>query len=227
MFIEGKSTFQVNKSSALRCAILCEKCKTNHEVLVSTDLVGEDCFSDFTYYYDESHQIIRCLGCDTISFRKISSNSEDTDYDETTNQTISLVTELLFPHRGNDTHFLIKDTQILPFNIKRIYEETIKAINSNQPILTGMGIRSLLEAICKDKQAKGNSLFEKINDLVKMGILAAEGESTLHTLRNLGNDAVHEVKPHTPKQLSLAIDVCEHLLQGVYLLPYYAKETFK
>jgi hypothetical protein len=45
-------------------------------------------------------------------------------------------------------------------------------------------------------------------------------------IRTLGNDAAHEVKPHKPKQLSLALDVCEHLMKGVYLLPHYAEETF-
>ncbi len=228
MSAEGKSVFQINKSAGSGCVILCERCKcrTNHEILASTDLSGEDWHCDFTYYYDESHQIVKCRGCNTISFRKVSSNSEDYDYDEAINQTVQLVTELIYPHR-NGARFSIKDTDLLPLNVKHVYEETIKATNNNQPVLAAMGIRALIETICKDRKAKGSNLFEKISDLVNIGVLAAEGESILHTLRTLGNDAAHEVKPHSTKKLSLALDVCEHLLQGVYLLPHHAKETFK
>ena len=89
-----------------------------------------------------------------------------------------------------------------------------------------MGIRALVETICKDKQAKGKDLFNKINDLVTIGVLTSDGATILHKIRTLGNDAAHEVKPHKFEQLSLAMDVCEHLLQGVYILPDHTKETF-
>ncbi len=100
-------------------------------------------------------------------------------------------------------------------------------MNNEQPVLAGIGIRALVERICKDKQAPGGNLVEKINDLVKLGVLTQDGATILHKIRTLGNDAAHEVKPHKPEQLRLALDVCEHLLQGVYLLPHHAKQTFQ
>jgi hypothetical protein len=44
-------------------------------------------------------------------------------------------------------------------------------------------------------------------------------QKSLHKIRTLGNAAAHEVKPHTEKQLRLAMDVIEHLLTDVYILP--------
>ncbi|WP_305800612.1 hypothetical protein, partial [Thiolapillus sp.] len=38
-------------------------------------------------------------------------------------------------------------------------------------------------------------------------------------LRTLGNEAAHEVKPHNNATLTLALDVIDHLLKGVYILP--------
>lgn len=81
--------------------------------------------------------------------------------------------------------------------------------------------------VCKDKNAAGGDLFAKINSLVVLGVLTKDGANILHKLRTLGNNAAHEVKPHTPKELGLAFDVVDHLLLGVYILPEHAKQTFK
>lgn len=46
-----------------------------------------------------------------------------------------------------------------------------------------------------------------------------EGAKILHSLRIMGNQAAHKVKPHSEEDLRTAFDVVEHLLQGVYVLP--------
>lgn len=67
----------------------------------------------------------------------------------------------------------------------------------------------------------------KIDYLVKQGVLTTEGATILHKIRTLGNNAAHEVKPHDYVELGLALDVIDHLLQGVYILPYHANSNFK
>jgi hypothetical protein len=128
------------------------------------------------------------------------------------------------PNRGRTA---LTDVHYLPTQISRIYDETLKALNSNQPILCGIGVRALIETICKDKNAPGKNLFGKINGLVTQGVLTREGSEILHKLRTLGNVSAHQVKPHTEQQLGVAMDVVDHLLQGVYILPMHAKRTFK
>ncbi len=218
---------EINKSAGAVVDVPCMECKrsTKHMVLASTDLSGED-VSDFnSVQYQVHHQIIQCQGCETTSFRISSSNSED--YDFTDPNDVFLIERIeLYPSRSEGRNSL-KDTHLLPSNVQRIYEETIKAMNNDQPVLAGIGIRALVETICKDKSAKGKDLFEKINDLVTIGVLTADGATILHKIRTLGNDAAHEVKPHKANQLALALDVCEHLMQGVYLLPHFAQITFK
>jgi hypothetical protein len=57
--------------------------------------------------------------------------------------------------------------------------------------------------------------------------LTKDGADILHKLRTLGNDAAHEVKPHSLQELGLAFDVVDYLLLGVFILPVNAKKTFK
>jgi len=124
-------------------------------------------------------------------------------------------------------HLLLADVYLLPNQLAHIYQETVSALNNNQPILCGIGVRAVIETVVKDRAAKGDDLSEQINNLVTEGVLTKDGAAILHKLRILGNRAAHEVKAHSAKELALSMDVVEHLLQAVYILPAHAKETFK
>jgi hypothetical protein len=121
----------------------------------------------------------------------------------------------------------LTDAGLLPDKIQRIYEESLQALNDTQPVLCGIGTRAIIETVCKDRNAIGGDLYNKINSLVGLGVLTKDGADILHKLRTLGNDAAHEVKPHSLQELGLAFDVVDHLLLGVYILPEHAKKTFK
>jgi uncharacterized protein DUF4145 len=224
---ENSLTQEINKTAGTVLDVLCTECKreTKHAILASVDISGQDYYENTAVDYWASHQVIQCQGCETISFRVISGNSED--FDIVGPNTIDYNESItLFPSR-TEGRSPIKDVHLLSVNIQRIYAETIRAMGNDQPVLTGIGIRALVETICKDKQARGKSLAEQIDSLVQLGLLTQEGATILHKIRTLGNSAAHEVKPHKAELLGVAIDVCEHLLQGVYLLPHHAKKAFE
>ena len=216
---------EINKSAGQKLEVPCIGCKrkTKHSVLASVDLAGED--TQYGVNFWTNHQLVQCRGCETISYRICTGNDSEVEPDED-GELQPLESVEIYPSRS-EGRIGIKDSHLLPAPTQLVYDETIKAMNNTQPVLAGIGIRALVETICKDKQAKGKDLFAKINNLVVLGVLTKEGADILHKIRTLGNAAAHEVKPHTPKQLGLALDVCEHLLQGVYILPVHAKETFK
>ena len=220
---------KLNDMKDKKLLVTCGECKrkTNHSVLVSADLSGTDeICRDYEIHWASNHQIIQCQGCDTISFRKASSNSEDGYVQIGPDEWEDNILEELYPNR-NEGRVPIKDIHLLPTDIERIYAETLKAMNGDQPVLSGIGIRALIETTTKERSANGKDLMEKINDLVTQGVLTKDGADILHKLRVLGNKAAHEVKPHSTDQLDLAMDVIEHLLQGVYVLPHHAKRKFK
>jgi hypothetical protein len=117
---------------------------------------GEDWFGDNSIQYEVHHQVVQCQGCETTSFRIASQNSDDWEFID--HEHVELVESIeLYPSR-NEGRMLVKDVYLLPANVKRIYEETIKAMNNGQPVLAGIGIRAIVETICKDKQASGPNL---------------------------------------------------------------------
>lgn len=221
-------TDEVNKSAGQEVEVLCAECgrKTHHQVRASFDRSGSEQDGDWSFEWQARYQVIQCLGCKTSSFRLETSNSEDIEPVDQHGWQYA-ISEELFPSRARRSSLLEESIHYMPLAIQRIYRETIQAINSSSPVLAGVGIRTLIEAVCKEKEAAGNNLLEKIDDLVTKQILTPQGAKTLHKLRILGNAAAHEVKPHNEQQLGLALDVVEHLVEDVYILPMKVQAVFE
>ena len=210
-----------NRRIKIKCLTCC--IDTNHQILCSANInnIGET-----DYWVADDYQILQCLGCESICFRHEHETFDDDHIEVSPGnyQTMNLVS--VYPNTESKRNF-INERDALPHRILRIYEETLKALNENQNILCGIGIRAILETICKDRNAQGADLYKKIDDLLNQQVLTIDGASILHKLRTLGNAAAHEVKPHSIRQLNVAIDVIEHLLEDIYILPDRIKEVFK
>ncbi len=94
--------------------------------------------------------------------------------------------ELLYPSRVEGRKTLKSEEHYLPIKVRGIYKETLGALNNNSPVLAGIGLRALIETICKEKNAEGSNLYKKIDDLVDKKILTPVGSSILHKIRTLG-----------------------------------------
>jgi hypothetical protein len=210
-------------------AVPCGTClvKTNHIVLESAIVEGGN--EEYDYWYKNNYQIIKCLGCSLVSFRKTHTNNMDSDTYENPDGTfteVPIIKVELFPVHMEGRSKL-KNAYMLPPLVRRVYEEVHKALGNQLPILASAGIRTLIESICHEKQAKGNNLKEKIDSLVALSVLTLQGAEILHFLRDLGNDSVHEFKTLDQDILEKCLDVIEPLLQNVYIIPRLASEIKK
>ena len=222
-------TQELNRTAGQAADVACGECRrrTQHAVLASVDVIGTITGSgNFSIDWGMNYQIVKCLGCETISFRKLSHDSQTSHVQYEDSSGGFEPDEELFPN-PEVGRTPIKDVKLLPSAVQRIYSETLKALTSQLPVLTGVGIRVLIESLANEKGATGKDLMARIDNLVVLGILSTDGAAILHELRILGNVAAHEVKPHPEQTLGLALDVVEHLLQGVYILPHHARKTFE
>ncbi len=220
-----ETKIELGKSEGRESFIPCVSCAndTKHKVLLSADYRGSATEMEFDWC--ETYQVLECLGCESLSFRKVTSNSEDVDQVGDNEWEVNEKVELFPPCIGNRKN--LPNTHLLPVNVKRIYDEVKLALSSSQPVLGGIGIRALIETVCKEKNSVGANLENKIDNLSAKGFLTAEGAEILHGLRFLGNDAAHEGKPHSEKTLIVAFDVIENLLTNVYILPKVAAGELK
>ncbi len=212
--------FSVDASDNRRVRVACSECgnETNHEVRCSVDHT----WGNQDIQGTDSHQVVQCMGCDSLSFRSASSNSEDIAYGPD-NELVYLERVEVYPPRAAG-RWRLPDSRLLPYEVRHIYDETHKALCSEMRVLAAIGIRALVEAVCSEKKAEGRTLEKKIDDLVDKGALTKVNANILHRVRYMGNDAAHEIKRHNLETLGTAFEVAENLLQNVYILPEKAEK---
>jgi hypothetical protein len=227
--MENYITFNKNTKANNTVKIRCISCKqkTNHTIISNYEETQVD--EEFNYWIID-YQIVKCNGCNDISFRKISSDpnqcipiyygDNEVDYEP-------IEYEDLYPPRHIDRDPL-KDNdlfQYTPEKIADIYTETNKSINNKLTILSPIGLRALMEAICNDLIAAEvmpdniRNLKEKIDFLVKKGYLQEISKDILHRIRTIGNESAHECEEQKMDEISLAMEVIEALIKSLYIHP--------
>jgi hypothetical protein len=227
----------LEKENFRKTSIQCNTCKksTNHEIL-SENVIGknEPAFGSNneyidTYYFATTAQILKCMGCDSISFREeITVDGDDT-----------LIAPKVFPKRSLNSVEIKKYPNIDP-RVTLIYTQTIETYNNGQSLLCAAGIRGIVEAICRVKRIKdgpvkksganinrSNQLVGKINGLQEKGIITNIQASILHATRYLGNEAIHEIREPSKDDLKKGIDVIEHIITAIFVLPKMANKLHK
>lgn len=219
------SAIEVLKFILAKMKSYCSNCnrQTNQNVVEEVAIKNSE---PETGWWDETHyQIIQCAGCDELSFRKLYNDiSWQQPYDEDTTE------QELYPDRGPHSRPMQK-YRGLPQKIYSIYKETINSFNSKSAVLSGVGIRAIIEAICLDKnitQGKvtgtdgkvrtSKQLDGKIAGLAEQGLLTPDNAEILHELRFLGNEAVHNLYEPPLSELSLAIDIVELVIENIYMI---------
>jgi hypothetical protein len=195
--------------------LLCQACKrqTQHRVAAHVRQTEETALgSGRNHVLRKDNLIVECLGCRTISFsREFFRREEGGGFR-------SLGRPQRFPEVPTGRP-LMSDVDKLPADVARIYKETNAALSLPAPVLAGVGIRAIVEAVCQDKVGDTGNLDAKIKRLADAGLVSAKDAVLLHSLRFMGNAAAHEVKAHSERELYVAFKVIEHLLNGAYVIP--------
>ena len=190
----------------------CASCdgKTFHEPLHT------DTQSEHEYRIDTIHQMLRCRGCHTISFRRVVRDYESsypTGEDEwEAPEEITNYPNTLVGHKELNGMSSVPDT------VRDIYTQSVDAIGAKSNTLAGIGLRATIEAICNDRSISGRDLEKRIDALAKHGMISQKDAERLHAIRFLGNDAAHQVKRSDARNLRIALRIIDHLLVNIYIL---------
>lgn len=191
---------------------------TNHKKLWSKDFNYHDEESEI--WATDTQEVYSCLGCDHITFRTVSINSEDIDVvgeNEKGEPIYGLAkTITLYPKR--DRRMIQKKYDIwnAPTKVRRIYQETIEAYNNGLLTLCGIGIRAIIEAICLEEKIIVEGLNNKIDELIKKGIVTPKLGEGLQESRLLGNESAHELETFGDRELLASIQLIENVIDGHY-----------
>jgi hypothetical protein len=193
--------------------IFCGNCEgyKNHKVVAKREVRSHD---DEPYHWGEDHYFCQCAGCDTYCYA-VAEYTEDDFNNYTGEMDYRWKT---YPYSKNSRKPLA-DVDNFPQKVKLIDQETIGALNAQLPVLTAIGLRAIIEAICVEQEVAGRTLEKKIGSLANSGILSTAQAKILHGHRFLGNIAVHEIVSANPRELIAALEIAETMLKTIYVLP--------
>ena len=196
--------------------LYCNRChnETNHVLKGehSRRYYEEDEHGRPMFWEDLVFRFWICAGCDEGTLEEAYTMSSMVD--EEGSQVYSFT---YYPDRTAQ-QLQIKRFKEIPSKLFKLYSEAVRAYNNTLYILCSAGLRALIEGICVDKNVKGGTLEKKIDGLTS--ILPENIVKNLHNFRFMGNRALHELAPPNQKDLSLAIEVSEDLMNFIYELDY-------
>jgi hypothetical protein len=205
--------------STLRVESLpCRACEANTKHDVLWEVKRREDFPEDHTMWTEDYFVGTCRGCETISFFLREGWHSDTYLDRYNDELVDGRNLLSFPRMRHSKHTSQMVAE-LPDTIKLAYTEAIVALREGQKVLPGIGLRLVLEVVCKDQSADGRTLYERIEALRDAGHLTEQAASVLHSIRVFGNEAAHDARAATPTELEAAVVVIENLLQNIYVIP--------
>jgi hypothetical protein len=208
------------KEESCTLLIECTECcrSTNHDVLHEKETQWEA--EEVGIFGGKKYRMLECRGCGAVSFEARSWDTEDTDFRG--NPHVKCV---LYPSRS--TRKPMEEYYYLPNKVRNVYLETLIALSNKAPILAAIGVRAVVEGVCKEKSCIGRNLEKSIDQLVEKGHLASDQADFLHLQRFMGNTAAHEVQAPEEGELTAALAIAENLLTTLYILPQRAEEMKK
>jgi hypothetical protein len=155
-------------------------------------------------------EIWQCNGCDMVLFREKWIIVDGADPENNTSETCEQYPKYL--------ERIPKHFYTIPDYLNDLYKEVVSAFNYQNDLLCTIGLRTLLEGVCKDKNIGGSSdnLDKRIQKM--KGLLPEEIVKNLHSFRIFGNRATHDTIGPDRTTLTLAIGVIEDILAIFYSL---------
>lgn len=166
--------------------------------------------------HKEDFCVIECKGCSTTSFlHTIHIPGTDPFYSVYPDNEV---------YSSSYTFLPDEDTDELPKVIRELYDEVRESFTNDSAILAGIGLRTLVEAVCINQRIVGSNLQQKIKGLQQKGLISKSEEPILDKLRLIGNSSAHKMKKLSMNKLEYALGIVNHVLRSIYVLPKLNKK---
>ena len=193
----------------------CQACggERKHSKLFEKKVNGAE--EEYGFFWTTRFQIIECAGCENISFLKMYGDNYMMRGDPDGDMEYYEDEDIYPPYLKLGQE--LKGIHQVPENIRNIYKETINALKIGSLLLTAGGFRAVIEATCNHLKIKQANLAERIDLLHSNGYLSKAESRRLHSIRFLGNSALHEIQTPKSEQLVILLTIVNHLLSNLFI----------
>jgi hypothetical protein len=191
---------------------------TNHTSLFKKATASTD--NDF--HWTRDYEVIQCTGCENIQFLESYNDEYMTVFDHEIEEEVFYNDKKYYPKNIKE-HRDLKNSYSIPDKIRIVYNESLEALKNNCYLLSAVGLRAVIEAVCIEENIPGRNLETKINNLVRGKLITEKDAYRLHSIRFLGNDSVHDMDVPSEEKLKIALGIVENLVSNLYLVDLDAK----
>lgn len=158
------------------------------------------------------YQLLLCEACKNVTLRRFF----DADYFDNDDY----VLEILYPQEN-------KLPNALPPKVMTSYQAATKVRNIDANAYAVL-LGRVLEIICQDRNAAGDTLYKKLEDLSNKGEIPKPLAEMAHSLRQLRNVGAHaDLGDLTKKEIPFLDDLCRAVLEYVYSAPELVEKAKK
>lgn len=200
----------------------CNGCgkKTHHVYLAAAEISGED-QQDETWWFVH-YEVLRCGGCQQISFRKRFVFSEWQSF--APNE----------PVVSEDTYYPPRESRkrpewmrMLPEGLQEVLGEVYAALQNGSRFLAAVGARTALDIVLVDKVGDKGTFKAKLRALQDAGHVSNHEREMLEILTDAGNASAHRGFRPEEADLITVMDILEGVLEKLYVAPARQQDLAK
>ena len=229
----------------------CPNCDADRNAEVLSEDTNEEEDEPSGIWGKSTYSILRCLGCDTRYIRLVQLCSEDWDWDVDphTGETSMTLNERVtyWPPVPTPTSRTTRPRPAwlwLPFDpleqeprprlaseypeLASLLCELYAALDSNLPILSAIGIRTVFDCASQLLGCPPNQNFpEKLKELTAGNKISGEEKEILSILTDAGSAAAHRGWKPTQDDIKSLMDALEHFLHRAFVLKHEIRQVKK
>lgn len=212
--------------SAERDKAHCRSCggQRRHHILAKEDVEWEDEVNPV--WSHDSWQILKCAGCDTITFRHLSAFSEDTD-----DEGCVITHREQFPPAPprKPPEWVVDLWRCVPIQdflfISRLINDIYAAMGLKAYALSAMGTRAIVDWLVTETVGDGKKPFaRRLEKMRDGGYITPERFGTIYAAFDAGSAAAHRQHLPTEDQVSTMLDIMERLFYDLKVKAFHDAE---
>lgn len=198
----------------------CNSClhKTRHKVRSHVVQYFNDGDERWPVLGDVTYQMLECCGCSDVIFRKRIHLDDWEIVDLETGRIITDAEVVIYypPAVSRPEPTWVKR---LDKSIQSLIIEVYSALYSDSKMLAAMGTRAVLDMAIVEKVGDCGTFPQKLKALEDQGLISKDGRAVLEAALDAGSAAAHRGYAPSSDDLNLVMDIVEHVLEALYVLP--------
>jgi hypothetical protein len=195
----------------------CNKCSGEKNHIVEAKVrrrVDHDSNFSTTYFY----YILKCAGCEDVSFRTEEYFSEDQPWDPEDEWIPGIK---CYPPRV--ARPVPKWFEELDDQISDILSETYAALHVDSRALATMGARTALERVMLTKITDRSTFSANVDEFIRQGFMAANLKEPLVNALDAGSASAHRAYTPSREEIANIFDIVEGIIHATCIMPQRAK----